>query len=178
MRKIFIIFLMLFVVHIFMPSGLLFAQNGGKDKPCSQPEASQFDFWVGDWNAEWINAKGETQTGTNHVIKILGSCVVEENFEAPSLQFKGKSFSVYNAKNGKWQQTWVDNNGGYLDFTGGFEDGKMIFTRETTAKDGSEIMQRMVWYNISKEKFDWNWELSPDKGKTWKLNWKIHYTRK
>lgn len=172
-----LIFLML-VLMLFVPSASLLAQGGKNEKPCSQPEASQFDFWLGDWNAEWVNSKGEKQTGSNHVVKILGSCVVEENFKAPSIQFEGKSFSVFNSKSGKWLQTWVDNKGGYLDFTGGFEGGKMIFTREFTAKNGSEMMQRMVWYNIENDKFDWNWELSADNGKTWKLNWKIHYTRK
>lgn len=35
----------------------------------------------------------------------------------------------------------------------------------------------MVWYNISKNEIDWNWERSDDEGKTWAVKWKIHYTR-
>jgi hypothetical protein len=26
-----------------------FAQQQAPEEPCSAPEASQFDFWVGDW---------------------------------------------------------------------------------------------------------------------------------
>ena len=36
-------------------------------KPCSAPEASQFDFWVGDWELTW----SDTLHGTNHVEKLL-----------------------------------------------------------------------------------------------------------
>lgn len=89
----------------------------------------------------------------------------------------GRSYSVYNPRTGKWHQTWVDNQGGYLDFTGQWKDDRMVLSRSFEAK-GKKIMQRMVWYNISHQKFDWNWERSEDGGKTWKVNWQIHYTRK
>ena len=86
--------------------------------------------------------------------------------------------SVYVPRLKKWKQTWVDNSGGYLDFTGEFETGKMILSRDFFNKDGKKISQRMVYYNINKESFDWNWERSMDDGKTWKVMWKIHYSRK
>ncbi len=54
----------------------------------------------------------------------------------------------------------------------------MILRRQFTNAAGQEIHQRMIWYNISKDAFDWNWEASTDGGKTWKVNWQIHYTRK
>ena len=36
---------------------------------------------------------------------------------------------------------------------------------------------KLTKYNITEDKFDWNWESSKDNGKTWKLNWKLHYSR-
>ena len=39
-------------------------------------------------------------------------------------------------------------------------------------------MQRMVWKNISAGEFDWSWEGLRDGGKTWQVNWPIHYKRK
>jgi hypothetical protein len=36
----------------------------------------------------------------------------------------------------------------------------------------------MVWKNISAAEFDWSWEASRDGGKTWQVNWPIHYKRK
>ena len=56
------------------------------------------------------------------------------------------------------------------------ENDKMILSRKIR-KDEKELIQRMVFYNISKDKFDWNWESSKDNGKTWTLNWKLNYTR-
>ena len=39
---------------------------------------------------------------------------------------------------GKWKQTWVDNEGGYLDFVGESKDGQMILSREATRPDGTK----------------------------------------
>lgn len=147
--------------------------------PCSTPEASQFDFWVGEWNLEWQDQAGNIQHGNNSIKKILDGCVIEENFTgAGTPEFKGRSLSVFNPVAGFWQQTWVDNQGGYLDFTGRFSDGRMILSRSFRTKDGKEILQRMVFYDISKNSFTWDWENSANQGQTWNLQWKIGYTRK
>ena len=153
----------------------LFAQSDNK-KPCSSPQASQFDFWIGEWDLTWTDKNGNKQKGANSITKILNGCVIEENFSGGS--FIGKSVSVYSPQKKMWLQTWVDNSGGYLDFTGGYENGKMTLEREFTTKDGKKIKQRMVFYNISENEMDWNWERSTDDGKTWQLAWKIHYIRK
>lgn len=154
---------------------IVFAQGEApKEPPCSSPEAAQFDFWVGDWNLTW----GDSGTGTNSIKKIMDGCVIQENFNGtPSIQLKGMSVSTYSKRLGKWQQTWVDNSGGYLDFVGEFKDGKMILSRKFE-KDGNEIMQRMVWFNISENEFDWNWERSTDKEQNWDVLWSIHYKRR
>ena len=89
---------------------------------------NQFDFWLGEWDARW----GEDGKGTNHISKILDDKVVQEDFHAPDLH--GMSFSVYDPERRLWCQTWVDNNGTYLDFTGGFEDGKMILSRDAIVR--------------------------------------------
>jgi hypothetical protein len=65
----------------------------------------------------------------------------------------------------------------YLDFTGKFEDGKMILSRDAIVR-GEACKQRMVWYDIQEDKFEWNWERSDDGGSTWRVLWQIHYTRK
>lgn len=146
--------------------------------PCGDPAASQFDFWVGNWKLTWTNQQEEEITGSNKIQKILGSCVIEENFDDPSRNFIGKSVSVYSSRLGKWLQTWVDNSGAYLDFVGGMVDDKMILSRSFTNLNNQIIMQRMIFYNIEDNSFDWNWERSLDGGENWELRWKIHYERK
>lgn len=135
-----------------------------------QPE-KQFDFWLGEWDATWA----EDGKGTNRIELAFDGKVVQENFTAPDLI--GMSVSCYDVERGLWCQTWVDNSGSYLDFTGGFEDGKMILIRDAIVK-GKKCKQRMVWYNIEPHQFDWNWERSDDGGKTWQVRWQIKYTRK
>ena len=141
---------------------------------CTQVEARQFDFWLGDWNWTW----GADGRGTNRITSILDGCVIQEEFDgSPSIPLKGLSVSAFNTSSGKWQQTWVDNSGGYLDLVGGMEDGKMILSRTATVQ-GKPVMQRMVFYNVEDNELDWNWERSDDGGETWGMVWSIHYQRR
>ena len=174
MDKFFLITLI--ISAILLSYSIASAQT--REKPCSAPESSQLDFWVGQWNAEWKNSEGITETGTNIITKVLDGCAVEENFTASDKSLIGKSLSTYNINKKLWQQTWVDNTGAYLDFTGAVDGDKMIFSRKVTTKTGKEVTQRMVFYDITANDFNWNWESSDDNGISWKLLWKIHYTRK
>ncbi len=135
----------------------------------ANPE-NQFDFWLGEWEVTW----GEDGTGTNRVTRILDGRIIQENFSGGDL--RGLSLSAYDPERKLWCQTWVDNNGTYLDFTGKFEDEKMILSREAVVK-GEACKQRMVWYNIDTNLLDWNWERSDDDGVTWRVLWQIKYKR-
>jgi hypothetical protein len=148
--------------------------------PCAASEQRQLDFWVGEWELTWPgNKAGEVQHGTNSIRRVLDGCVVEENFSGESdMHLRGKSVSIFDTRAGKWKQTWVDNEGGYLDFVGEFKDGQMILGRELTRPDGTTGIQRMVFKNISADEFDWSWEGSKDGGRTWQVVWPIHYKRR
>ena len=148
--------------------------------PCSEAQQKEFDFWVGSWDLTWPgNTAGEIAHGTNTVSRILDGCVVQENFSGgTAMPLCGVSLSLFNGRSGKWQQTWVDNQGAYLDFTGEFKNGQMILSREATKPDGSKLLQRMVYKNIAPTEFDWSWENSTDGGKTWNVVWPVHYHRK
>ena len=169
MKKYFAFIFLLFVTHN------IFAQNTASQKPCSAPEASQFDFWIGDWELTW----NDTSHGTNRILKIMDGCTVNENFYDPSVKYSGSSWSVYDTRRKIWQQTWVDNMGGYIALTGKYENNEMTLTTSIQKlPDGTEIISRMVFYNITSQDFDWRWESTRDNGITWKKNWLIHYKRK
>lgn len=145
--------------------------------PCAGEEFRQFDSWLGEWELSWGEGE-DAGTGTNIITRELGGCVIEENFTAHGEKpFIGNSVSVYRPATGQWHQTWVDNAGNYLDFEGEFADGKMILYHEAE-RGGEKFLQRMVFYNIKENSLDWNWEKSTDSGKSWQLQWKIHYERK
>ena len=140
----------------------------------TENNARQFDFWLGKWDLTW----GEDGRGSNRISAILDEHVIQEEFDGtPSIPLKGISVSAFNFNLGKWQQTWVDNSGSYLDLVGEFKNEEMILEREANIQ-GKSIKQRMIFYNISADELDWNWERSDDNGENWQVLWKIHYTRK
>ena len=144
-------------------------------KPCTAPEANQFDFWIGEWDLY----SADTITGSNKIYKVLDACTVQENFSNPKNGYVGKSWSVYDPQSKLWQQTWVDNQGRYIPLTGKFEVGKMTLTTPPRKlPNRKEITSRMIFFNITKDSFDWDWQASHDGGTTWKSSWLIHYVRK
>lgn len=158
-----------------------FSSNGqtNNQQPCSSQQASEFDFWVGDWNLTW----NDSLHGNNRIEKIFGNCTIHENFSDPRMNYLGQSWSVYNANYKQWQQTWIDNQGGYIALTGGkIGDSMILSTAERTVpvkiSPTGKMINRMIFYNIKPDSFDWSWEASTDGGTTWKPNWKIHYDRK
>jgi len=169
-------------VFCLLLAGLLNGQQvtSTPANPCAAAEQRQLDFWVGEWDATWPgNKEGEMQHGTNSIKRVLDGCVVEENFSGGAdMHLRGRSVSIFDTNSGKWKQTWVDNEGGYLDFVGEFKDGQMILGREVTRRDGTKALQRMVYKNIGPDDFDWSWEGSKDGGKTWQVQWPIHYKRR
>jgi hypothetical protein len=148
--------------------------------PCTEAQRKQFDFWVGEWDLAWPGQNGgERRHGSNRITRVLDDCVVEENFNGgTSMHLRGRSVSTFDIRSHKWKQTWVDNEGGYLDFVGEFKNAQMVLQRETKKKDGTTVLQRMVFKNITANEFDWSWERSEDGGKTWQVLWPIHYKRK
>jgi hypothetical protein len=174
-----------FVVVLFClgPCLASFGQNATGSAPpdlCAVPEQKQLEFWVGDWDLTWPGEKqGQTDHGTNSIHRVLDTCVVQENFSGgDAMHLRGISVSIFDVRSHKWKQTWVDNEGGYLDFVGEFKDGQMILARNAVRPDGTKVVQRMVYKNITPNEFDWSWEASKDGGKTWQVQWPIHYKRK
>lgn len=151
--------------------------NTAPARPCSTPEARQFDFWLGDWTARF-QSNGKPVMARNSVSALFDGCVIFEQFDgAPGSPLKGLSHSVYDAIAKRWKQTWVDNTGAYLDFVGGWEGDRMVLMREVE-RNGQKFRQRMVWFDIRPDAFNWHWERSDDGGKTWTVNWRIEYQRR
>jgi hypothetical protein len=142
--------------------------------PGEAPEAKQFDFWIGEWEVTWDGGRGK-----NTIRKILDDRVIEESFDGtPSIPLVGRSFTVHNDQYGRWDQTWVDNQGSYLMFMGEWDDvdERMVLERDDMV-GGKHIKQRMVFHNITPDALDWNWERSEDGGISWQPQWVIHYQR-
>lgn len=143
-------------------------------KPCeARPEYRQFDFWIGEWD---VTVQGQ-MAGTNVIQLILGNCVIQENWTG-SKGGAGKSFNFFNAAANRWQQTWVDNSGGVLEFSGEFRDGAMRFLAETPNKGGGKTLSRMTFTPLPEEKVRQLVENSKDEGKTWSVAFDGLYSRR
>ena len=160
-----------------LPAALFCALAGAAHAaPCDSPEARQFDFWVGDWDLSYVQ-EGKRLHSRNRITKGFGGCVVLEEFTGkPGIELEGRSVSVYDRGAKRWKQTWVDNEGSYLDFTGGWQDGRMVLQREAE-RDGKRFLQRMVFEDIRADALKWLWQRSPDGGATWVTQWEIEYRR-
>jgi len=132
----------------------------------------QFDFLLGEWDCTWSDG-----AGTDSVYLDLDDKVVVQSFDArPSLEYQGVSHYVYDREARRWKQTWVDTDGNYLDFVGGFEQGVMELRREAPF-DGGTATFRLRWFDIEREALRRAYERSDDGGETWTTLWEIDYRR-
>lgn len=158
-----------------------FAQQGAAS--CSSDDFRQLDFWVGEWDLTWPGGQGgtpegETGEGVNVITKELGDCVIHESFSGQG--FNGQSLSIYDVRANVWKQTWVDDQGGHIAFTGGMTpDGTMYFqTASFEDAQGNDRINRMIWENIARARLTWRWQTSTDEGDTWSDLWVIEYRRR
>lgn len=146
--------------------------------PSPQP-AELFDFWLGDWQVTWKNADGTTGHARNHVQRILDGQVIEEQFEAapggaPHV-LRGHSLSVLQQSTGVWRQAWADNEGSFFDFTASVDGERRIFATSLVTEGQMAKGQRMVFHDITRDGFTWDWEGTTDGGRSWKLLWQLQY---
>lgn len=139
-------------------------------------DGTELDFWLGDWQVSWDGGHG-----TNRLTRILNGQVILEEFEEAQqadggAALHGRSWSVFEPARGLWRQTWVDDQGSYLDLVGERVDGCFAFGRAAPER-GPAARQRMVFRDVTPDRVRWTWESSPHDGATWVTRWEIAYTR-
>jgi tetratricopeptide (TPR) repeat protein len=143
-------------------------------KPCNSPEFHQFDFWVGSWEVQ--NPQGQT-VGHNDVNRIVGGCILQENWVSGRGSESGSSFNFYDYRDKKWHQDYYDNSGNmgnYPPLAGELRDGKMVLL---SAPD-VQPLSRWTWYELSPGKVRQMAEQSTDGGKSWSTTWDSVYVKK
>ncbi len=132
--------------------------------PCSADEHRQFDFWLGHWTSY---SKDGKKQGTNRLEKVMGECVIQENWVGSTGQFKGTSFNFYDPVKKQWHQTWVDNSGGTLHMDGGLVAGSMQLSGEHKNRKGESVIDRITWTPLPDGRVRQHWQASSDEGATW-----------
>lgn len=150
--------------------------------PCNaDPIYRQFDFWIGEWEAFRTNG---IKAGDSKIELILDSCIILENWKSANpfkgLYYSGKSFNTYNSTTKQWQQTWVDNVGGSIEYLEGhYEDNKMIFkTKPFPFNKDTIAILRLTFFNLGAGKVRQFSEISKDNEKTWSTQYDLEYRRK
>jgi len=133
------------------------------------------DFWLGDWNV--YSSKGNLQ-GTNRIDQILGSCVLFENWVGIGGN-RGHSFNIYNRKEERWEQTWVDDSGEVIYFRGNWDEktSQMVYFSETKTKVGKPLLYRMIFTPENGEVHQ-IWEASFNSGRDWMVMFEGTYRKK
>jgi hypothetical protein len=144
--------------------------------PCmTAPHARDFDFWIGEWT---VRDPSGTQVGASSIQLILGQCVILENWTDGGGR-SGKSINVFNREKQKWQQTWVDDRGGVIEFVNGeLKAGAMSFEAEVLVPDGTKQKRRLTFFPLAPDQVRQFSEGSSDGGKTWFVEYDFLYTRK
>lgn len=144
-----------------------------------------FNFLAGEWRIkhrrlkkagtqDWDAFEGEATCWT-----ILGGVGSVEELRIPARDFSGLGLRLLDVEKALWSDFWVNAKSGVLvspGTTGHFIDGAGIF--EVDEVDGATpIKVRGVWDRITSRSCRWCQETSRDAGKTWELNWEMHWTR-
>ncbi|HSP14087.1 MAG TPA: hypothetical protein VLV78_04985 [Thermoanaerobaculia bacterium] len=141
--------------------------------PCKlAPEFRQFDYWLGEWDVEiggQIRARSSIQL-------ILDDCVIFENY-TDFRGYAGKSFSLYDATTKKWEQRYVDTTGALHHWTGGLQDGRMVFFWKTQ-QNGKDSLLRMSYDKEGPDRVRQKIDTSTDDGKTWSPGYNGLYIRR
>lgn len=127
---------------------------------CQAPEYAEFDFWEGSWSA------GGTQT--NDLEKLLGGCILEENWVSAET---GTSFNMYDHRTEQWTQVWRDDNGYTLVLYGDWDGERM---RLSGPRLGS--LQRVTWTPNADGTVRQLGESSSSGGQAWSQLYDITYT--
>ena len=145
-------------------------------RPCDfDSHYREFDFWLGEWEVR--TASGSVLAGNSVIEKILGSCVILENWTGTG-GGSGKSFNIYNATSKQWEQIWVDATGSLTKYSGGIKDGAMDYYADSFGANGAPIKMHLQFFKLSPESVRQFNQVSTDAGATWTFGYDLIYTRK
>jgi tetratricopeptide (TPR) repeat protein len=147
--------------------------------PCrSMPEARQFDFWIGDWDVTaWTGATVTLGNhGVNHIAAELEHCIIHERWTSATGS-KGESINFWDPNRRAWRQIWMDEGQWSLDYEGEYKDGAMRFNGWSRGPNGQRRLEKLTFFNISRDTVRQTFEQSTDSGKTWQTTFDGRYVR-
>ena len=146
-------------------------------RPCEHdPRYRRFDFWIGEWD---VFARGRP-AGTSRIDPLLDGCALLENWSGRQ-GLNGKSLNYLDPGTGKWKQTWVNDNGGILEYVETDEapaDASIRFLTHVPKPEGGETLRRMTFTAVAPDTVRQVMEDSGDGGATWAPSFDGLYVRR
>jgi hypothetical protein len=146
-------------------------------RPCEHdPRYRRFDFWIGEWD---VFVQGRP-AGTSRIDPLLDGCALLENWTGRQ-GLNGKSLNYLDPVTGKWKQTWVNDNGGILEYEETADaptDASIRFLAHVPKPDGSETLRRMTFTAVAPDSVRQFMEQSEDGGATWTPSFDGMYVRR
>jgi hypothetical protein len=141
-KLIAIFILVVFDLISTLPPTLASAKDSPKHSSCAAPEYSQFDFWLGDWDA--FEAGSSAPDSRIQVTRVLDGCALRERYTGAD-GHRGESLSIYDSSRKVWHQSWFTNRGELLVIEGTLEAGTMVLSGADRTADGRERRVRGIW---------------------------------
>jgi hypothetical protein len=158
---------------------------------CPEPEARQFDFWIGEWDVENRQRSPDaspgdktlfaTGTATDRVSEVLGGCAIVEHWfgELTHTTQRGYSVRAWNPALEAWVLwlNWPGPRGaGFARLEGTFEDGSGTFSREVEGAQGPATV-RFTFSDITDDSLVWTGAFAP-RGGSWTRFWVMDFARR
>jgi hypothetical protein len=154
---------------------------------CPEPEAHQFDFWIGEWdvNNRYVvqGAWRDIGRAEVEVFAAAGGCAIVELWEGGmgAQRIQGFSARTWNPADSTWQLVlnWPQamQQPTFATLTGRFRHGRGEFFRPP-ADSEPRLLTRYTFSDIASDRFRWNDDTSRDSGLTWQTRWIMEYSRR
>ena len=145
--------------------------------PCEHdPRYRAFDFWVGEWDVRPTGHPEAKAHQHSSIQRILGGCVIFEDYAYEGGQYEGKSFNIFDVNSGKWHQTYVDSTGTSHEWDGEVRDNVMYYVGANLTAEGGRSWDKITYFKLDNGHVRHLSQRSKDGGKTWDTYFDADYT--
>lgn len=147
--------------------------------PCTAAEHRQLDFWIGEWDVRGAKQPPDAPPSRSRIESVEMGCVIEERYTTPG-GYSGRSLNAYDRAARRWEQFWVDNQGGIHHYVGQAKGGNMHYEARGVrfARMAAPGTVRMTFFNEGPGRVRQLGEQSTDGGRTWTTAYDLTYTRR
>ncbi len=157
----------------------------GLPAPGRSPEATQFDFLLGEFKSHnWLLLGQQALRWPDHstaVYALDGHAVMEfgwNDFD-PSLPDAATTIlRIYNEAQRRWETLYLPNRGNAPLHFGGVQEGDQIVLHTFGAINDGSQMPQWIFYDVQPDAYRWKALVSNNRGEDYGLGWAIDFQRK